>query len=165
MIMTHKSIVLGFYLPHNFNLWSLMIRAPHIGAGIWVWWPTAKRPEWSAAKLVTMFDEITSTLSRTAQSWLTKQVQVNPKQSSSVIMENVSRLCELQAHLVGYPAVWCHLGKKGVAGFGEPSPFAGLAHHGRSLGKDDQRPQMLHSNIISVISCGSLTIHSGSVTT
>ena len=82
-------------------------------------------------------------------------------------MENVSRLCELQAHLVGYPAIQIHdaISAKRVLLALESQV---LLQDLRTMEGASEKMisghllvEMLHSNIISVISCGRLTNHSG----
>ena len=94
-----------------------------------------------------------------------RMIVSNLKWSPNVVEEKLARVYEVHAHLVEYDGVWWWCCMWGVAGFGGPSPFAGLAYYGRRLERSDHRPHTLHFDIMIAISCRRLWSHSGSVAT
>ena len=153
IILAHAIIAGPSYRVHMLPWCSFKTRAWRIWRIFSVWLLNGNHSESAASKLWEIVKQIASAHRLHLPRRPAQMIDRNLEWSPNVVEEKLARVYEVHAHLVEYDGVWWWCCMWGVAGFGEPSPFAGLAQCGRHLETSGQQPRTLHFDIMIAISC------------
>ena len=163
IILAHAIIMGPSYRVHMLPWWSSKTQAWRIWRITSSWLLNGKNSDSAAWKLWKIVEQNASSHRLDLPGKPAQMIDRNLEWSPNVVEEKLARVYEVHAHLVEYDGVWWWCCMWGVAGFGGPSPFPGLAHYGRRLETSGQRPHKLQFDIMFGDILWEPLNHSGSV--